>query len=53
MKRISPRSLKANEAAQTDFDDIALSMNDEDHKPSRSKNDRAEGLNIFNNELIN
>lgn len=50
MKRVSPRSLKTNEAAQTDFEDIAMSMNDE-HQPPNSK--KGEGLNIFNNELIN
>ena len=48
MKRISPRSLKTNEAAQTDFDEIAMSMNDE-----HQLKDKGEGLNIFNNELIN
>ena len=50
MKRVSPRSLKTNEAAQTDFEDIAMSMNDEHQLPNSKK---GEGLNIFNNELIN
>ena len=55
----SPRSpgmsIKTHEAAQTDFEEVRMSIEDIQEKLQQEGADYSprEGLNIFNNELIN
>ena len=48
-------SIKTHEAAQTDFEEVHLSIEDIQEKLHQEGADYSprEGLNIFNNELIN